>query len=261
MSHPDIARFNALPQDTKDKILEKYRHWNVEHVEWWESVYEQFTEYMKEIGVCVDRIYFSGFWSQGDGACFSGEVENFKLFLPTLYKDEELAKMIEACEAADDWRWHFKHESNYYYHSNTMSFELEVFFNNPYYGEGGLREAAQGALNQEYEKLMDQLADDGKATLKAHANTLYKHLEEEYNYLTSDECILEALIANEMLGEAIDETDPDEGQDESDGNEGEQALGHGGYGIHLDQSTGTGAWQIQGGQTCAGDQRSLAPCS
>ncbi len=51
-------------------LIDKYRDVLVGHGDWYESVYEHFKEMMSVIGIRVDKVYFSGFWSQGDGACF-----------------------------------------------------------------------------------------------------------------------------------------------------------------------------------------------
>jgi hypothetical protein len=59
-----------------ESLIDKYRHINVEHVEWWDSEYDCFKQDMAEVGIEVDNIYFSGFWSQGDGACFEGKIDN-----------------------------------------------------------------------------------------------------------------------------------------------------------------------------------------
>ena len=43
--------------------------------DWHECVIEQFKEEMKELGVTVEDTYYSGFWSQGDGASWKGSVD------------------------------------------------------------------------------------------------------------------------------------------------------------------------------------------
>ncbi len=54
-------------------LIERYRDINVEH-KWWDFEYDHFTAQMLRAGVRVAHIRFSGFWSQGDGACFEGGV-------------------------------------------------------------------------------------------------------------------------------------------------------------------------------------------
>ena len=56
----------------RTSLLEKYRYINVEFDKWWDCVESDFKEDMLLVGIDVDRIFFSGFSSQGDGACFVG---------------------------------------------------------------------------------------------------------------------------------------------------------------------------------------------
>ncbi len=44
-----------------EATLDKYRHINVEHIDWWDCVYETFREDMKEHGIDVERMYFRAF--------------------------------------------------------------------------------------------------------------------------------------------------------------------------------------------------------
>lgn len=51
-----------------EKVIEKHRDINVSF-DWWDFIYEDFNERNNEY-FGIDKIYFSGFWSQGDGAMF-----------------------------------------------------------------------------------------------------------------------------------------------------------------------------------------------
>jgi hypothetical protein len=79
-----IERFEALTKRQQDEILDKHRHYNTEHLDWWDGVYDCFKTDMADIGIDVDRMYFSGFYSQGDGACFEGSVDDWPKFLESL---------------------------------------------------------------------------------------------------------------------------------------------------------------------------------
>lgn len=208
------ARWDALPQDTKDAILEKHRNWNVDNEEWWDGMYEFFTEDMKAIGVCVDKIYFSGFWSQGDGACFEGSVENWIMFLPSLYKDEELRKHIELFKTADEFTCEWEHRGHYY-HSGCVawneSYEFTVEDT-----DSPLRQAANKVLLGDRRDLAEAMSDTIREALRDHMNDLYKKLEEEHNYLTSDEAVLESLMANDRLESEIDEHEEEGDESESE---------------------------------------------
>lgn len=53
---------------------------------WWENVYELWKAMLKSIGFQSPDIRFSGFWSQGDGASFTANVDTEKLITFMLSK-------------------------------------------------------------------------------------------------------------------------------------------------------------------------------
>lgn len=201
--------WHKLPDHAKSQILDDHRYWNVDDHEWWDSVYELFTEDMKAIGIEVDKMYFSGFWSQGDGACFEGRVRDWGLFLKSLGYTNPLFIDHFDKHAAFDVR-----HRGHYYHENCTSFSME--FNLPeefdeedflqVYGYGEeLRDAALIAALSLPENSGDALEAQFTEAFKDHMRDLYCRLEEEYEYLTSDEVVLESLEANDRLDELIEE--------------------------------------------------------
>ena len=40
-----LERFNNLPARVRDEILDKHRNWNVEHLDWWDGVYDVHTRH------------------------------------------------------------------------------------------------------------------------------------------------------------------------------------------------------------------------
>lgn len=202
-------RFNDLGETTKSRILDKHRHWNVEYVDWWDCVYDLFKQDMDKIGVDVDRMYFSGFWSQGDGACFEGSVREWGVFLQSLgYTDPALTKHAAA---------HFQlsvERRGYYYHENCTSFcvdlplprntEDEDFISDflpAAYERDSLHEAVwvSNLANFDSSKLEEEFTE----ALRNHMRELYKRLEAEYDYLTSDDAVLDALEAHDLLEDLI----------------------------------------------------------
>lgn len=192
---------------TKDELIDKHRYWNVEQIEWWDCTYDDFKVSMTAVGIHVNRMYFSGFCSQGDGACFEGHVDDWGLFLQSLgYTDEVLIQ-----HAADHFSFSVTH-SGHYYHENCTSFSVEL--PNPD-GEGDewfieryspypwdkeqLRSQAWLAILRgvDYDAVEEALTD----AFKDHMRELYKDLEAEHDYLTSDEVVWESLEANEMTDE------------------------------------------------------------
>ena len=187
---------------TKDELIDKYRDINTHH-EWWECTYDCFKADMEAIGISVDNMYFSGFWSQGDGACFEGSVTDWGLFLKSLGYDSPI--LIQ--HAMDHWSFSVSH-SGHYYHENCTSFlgelpmpddyDTEEFIDNfsPYTEE--FRAQAWGAVISGFTANFEQEFTDA---FKDHMRQLYRDLEKEYDYLTSDEAVWDSLEANEMTDE------------------------------------------------------------
>jgi len=206
-----IERFEALTKRQQDEILDKHRNWNVEHTEWWDGVYDDFKDDMDKIGIEVHRMYFTGFCSQGDGACFDGRVFSWGDFLPSILRADPA--LITLAEQA--WSFRVEHRGHYY-HENCTVFtddmacpsdycysELDEFVHaySPYKTE--IQNAVFLANLQEYD--YDKLREEFEQEFKSHMRDLYNRLEVEYDALTSDESVLEALHANDMLDEIIDE--------------------------------------------------------
>lgn len=203
-------RFDALPEDLKDKILEANHDYNTHH-DWWEGTYDCFVEDMKNIGIEVHRMYFSGFSSQGDGACFDGRISDWKLFLKSVGHNEPAL-----ITHAEDTFVFAVQQRGHYYHENCTSFEVDLplpesdtdewFLEHfsPYQDDRhSIREAVWMAIINKYEHGL--LENEFIEVFKDHMRDLYKRLEDEHDYLTSDEAILDSLEADDQLEDAIND--------------------------------------------------------
>jgi arginyl-tRNA synthetase len=76
-----------------------------------------------------------------------------------------------------------------------------VYAHSPY--KTDIQNAAFVAILKGYN--FGALEDEFEEAFKSHMRDLYNRLEVEYDALTSDESVLEALHANDMLDEIIDE--------------------------------------------------------
>lgn len=199
-------RFDALPAATRQKILEDERDVNCHH-DWWSCVYDDFINEMYDLGILVDRMYFSGFWSQGDGACFEGKVNNWGKFLDSLgYKD---AMLIEHAE--DYWSFRVSHSGHYYHeHCTSFSAVLELptgpddeDFAADYFpvSSDPVKAAVQLAVLSKYNER--SLEEEFTKAFRNHMRALYRRLEDEHDHLTSDEVVLDSLEANDRLEELI----------------------------------------------------------
>jgi len=206
-----IERFKALPDKQQKKILDNHRNILIDYEGWWEPVYDEFTADMAAVGIDVTRIYFSGFCSQGDGACFEGRVDDWSLFLPSVNRNcSALIKL-----ANDAWDLSVKHRGHYY-HENCTVFDIDMrhptgneaedfWFSNivyqPYPSE--IQNAAWVAILMQYN--YNVMEEEFEEVFKSHMRDLYKKLEIEHDSATSDECVLETLEANDMLEELLTE--------------------------------------------------------
>ena len=121
-----VYTFDELSDRAKEKARDWYRERRALDYGWWECTYEDVDNIFKIIGItsddyvkCMDGtmrrkgpdIRFSGFSSQGDGACFEGSYNYKKGALKAIRayapKDEELHRIVrelqelENCEEGD----------------------------------------------------------------------------------------------------------------------------------------------------------------
>lgn len=198
LSDPQWA---SVSEQRQNELLEKHRNVNVTF-DWWGSVYEQFVEKLAEIGIEVEarprqgragrviyepEIFFTGFYSQGDGACFNGHVSDWAKLLTAMGEEKFIG---------DVDHWVFKCRSDgRYRHSNTMCFDGELLLSeNPFDPEGQLLQHEAWALTHTSEKERGELRDRLEAKFKALADELYADLETEYEHLTSDESVVEFIL-------------------------------------------------------------------
>lgn len=204
-------RFDSLSQDLQEHILTCYRYWHVEHTDWWDCVYEGFRQDMQDKGIDVDDMHFSGFWSQGDGACFEGKVEDWELFLKTAGHD--CPALIK--HARNYWSFKVSHRGRYY-HSNSTRYDADLVL--PDYQEDkafagwhcpygddvdDIRVATWMALLCQYDS--EALEREFQELFKSYMDDLYSRLMSEYEHLTSDETILDSLDANDKLEDVIND--------------------------------------------------------
>jgi len=180
----EYRTFEELNESEKQAALDEYRDFNVSDSFWHECAYEDAKTIGALIGFNIDRIYFSGFWSQGDGACFEGDltyakncVKSVKEYAP---KDTELHGIAQAW--ADLQKRYFyritatvKH-SGHYQHEYCTAFDV---WHGDEYASADVEESVQ------------EIARD-------FMRWIYGRLESDYEYYTSDECVAESLIANEV---------------------------------------------------------------
>ena len=180
--------FNELSEQTKQKVIEKMHDINTSH-EWHEPIYEGIFEDVKEKGFNIEDIYFSGFWSQGDGAMFEYSGIDNKL-------KEQFINGLKLSNMRKEWlknniytSANGKH-SGHYYHENCCNHVINWEIDNgdiPHYSN--FRNWLE-SFNEDFEKFVIDIYKD-------ICRDIYKRLEKEYDYLTSKEAIIETIEANE----------------------------------------------------------------
>lgn len=187
VAEKEVFKFNELSDEVQAEVIEKNWNWNVEHFEWFEFVFEDVKEIGKLIGIDIKDIYFSGFASQGDGACFKGDyeykkesVKNIKAYAPL---DTELHEIVQ--------NLYLEQKKHFYQLSATIE-------HSGHYSHSGCTiinvykiELADGCDGSVLNETIEQL-------LREFMQWIYTRLESEYDYLTSEEAIRESIEANGM---------------------------------------------------------------
>lgn len=199
------------------EFLDQHRNINVDY-EWWDCTYDDFRQICNILGIELDKDEpsFSGFWSQGDGASWTGRyracglsfdgqryIATYDLAPAKIRKhapqDEELHRIAdELCLLA---RIYFpaytrvaRGSYTRYVHNSTMTID-----DTGSYDEWG------SADERFDEAVIEALEEPLLTQFRALADWLYKNLESEYEHLTGDEAVAETLEANEIVEEEEEE--------------------------------------------------------
>lgn len=207
--------FDQLSDKLKEEAIERNRDINV-YDDWHDFMIDDFHQNLAEDGVEVGDVNYSGFYSQGDGASFTGEVTDMKHFLvKTLgmkqFSDEELEDLPEDIKEKvqgfiDTLTISFNRKNSRYYHENSCEANTWSEIVRSSYYEDDYPEDKIYLTNrvlvgdpivfmdlaQEEDKI-DQAAEDWRLD---KCRKLYRDLEKEYDYLRSDEAVAESLETN-----------------------------------------------------------------
>src|SRR5574343_1879008 len=96
----NVYEFDELTNDAKEYAINHFRDLQSDDTFWSECIIDDAKTIGKLIGIDIDNIYFSGFSSQGDGACFEGyytyNKHSVKLLKDYAPIDKELHKIVES---------------------------------------------------------------------------------------------------------------------------------------------------------------------
>lgn len=209
-------KYRELSDSAKERARQHYiEHWI--HDDWYDYIYEEAIENGKPLGLNINNIFFTGFWSQGDGASWEGSVSLIPLI------KEALGDTI----GASCWLWLIEdgwindevvifQQSNHYSHSGTMSAGYVETYDYSC-GEDGdaidlikvdciLKGSPVQTLydliyadNECPIKDVDDLQELALTTAREYADEIYSTLREGYEGECDDHNIADAYDANEVL--------------------------------------------------------------
>lgn len=185
--------FSELAYDVQEKVMEQHGDWNIDH-NWWEYVYDDFENQCKErYGIEVDlkNTCFRGFWSQGDGAAFTGELIDIDHFLDRTRCPTEFRRILRFM--VNEMRLRPSAEpTGFFYTSQRVDFDRHGV--NPHEDEVNQQDHYEHA-----EKALNWLENAWEDVCNDLANELYDALEKEYEYMTSREALAETFDANDYI--------------------------------------------------------------
>lgn len=199
----NVYSFDELSEKAKQKALENLYDINVDH-DWCDFIYDDFKSICATIGVDADKkeMFFSGFSHQGSGSCFYADIDLFKLiegiknkeflnYAPNLEKDNRFN--VSPCdvdkrvlnligEGIIDCSCSFVGRERSY--SVKVDYTFDWQDNKCVNYENIMRQSLK----------LEEWIEDIASELNS---LLYSLLEKEYEYLTSEEAIIETIKSNE----------------------------------------------------------------
>lgn len=194
----NLYSYSELSERAKERAREWFR--SCDDGEFSECVFEDAAEIADIIGldICQTRtnngtykptIYYSGFSSQGDGACFVGTYKYKKGALSALSKhiggksdsDKELLRIAKGLQDVQKQ------------HSYKLTAETE---HRGHYQHSGCM-LVDVSHSDDICRDIGNAEDVIRGLLRDFANWIYRQLETEYDYQNSDETVAENIEANE----------------------------------------------------------------
>lgn len=181
--------FEQLGETARHVAMDKVREWQTDD-NWYDYVYEQSHELLVLLGFADIEIFFEGFGSQGDGACFTGQWrQDFVKFQKA--REEFLCEdlqpildrfgglLVEVKLQDQVWRplrLERRGRSDCHEHSITFS-----------------------PVEEADDELIHEEPDDPRLeeVFRDLMRWIYRSLQSEHEYLSSDEAVLETIEGND----------------------------------------------------------------
>ncbi len=166
--------------------------------DWFDSIEQNFTDEMAARGIQVDKISFSGFYSQGSYASFDGKVVVHKWMAAETYDaGQTYAEAFPALYLAAEQDRSALFVSTSYRGNTHFNFEVNFIDTQP---AGIFQHLDEDAWRELVEQQDDasNLESNIRWFVESKNNELFKQLQDEYEHLTSEESFLESCEANEV---------------------------------------------------------------
>lgn len=186
--------FNELSDSAKEKARNWWREGSMDDCYWSESTLDEAKEQAVNMGLDIDKIYFRGFSSQGDGACYVGKWHACDVKAGETAKDwgdspatKEIKRIAESFkEFAKEFpesSFSVTH-SGHYSHEYCTNFDISL---------GQSQDNLEGFTRDDWNAAESNLIEIARDYMR----WIYKQLETEYDYQNSDECVDEIIINND----------------------------------------------------------------
>jgi len=174
--------------------------------EWWSATYDNAEEFAEHLGITITDISFSGFWSQGDGCAFCGTIciDSMKTAVEKITEnyanDEKLKELAEHAECVFKEIQVAQGIRRLAPPENDPNLDCEYLDTDQILRIDSRQRGFNTAINA------DLLSGEDTFTLEESVNTflegiashIYECLEKDYDYLTSDEYIIEGWESNDQ---------------------------------------------------------------
>ena len=153
------------------------------HDEWWDCTYEDAKTIAAIMGIEIDKINFTGFWCQGDGAQFTGSYSYAK---GSIKKVKEFAPVDEILHGIVKDLTAFQKR---FFYTVTATIESSGSYSHEY--------CTRIQVEDQHGELKSEDDEELSAILRRYMKWIYRQLETEYDYQNADEQVDENILCNE----------------------------------------------------------------
>ena len=180
----------------QNELIDKHRDINVDYEDWFDCVWEDTVIDLLQKGIKAEEMNYSGFWSQGDGASFIGEID-MNVFLKMHDLDHKYPGATYFASIGELPARLVRPRLSRYSHENTIELDMNWDGYNNFDDDdarGSVYETLYELLQEEWKDLEQDILDISRGYMR----DLYRRLEKEYDYLTADAAVWETIVANDL---------------------------------------------------------------